>query len=162
MVERTRRAGAVARRVRLTDGMNVKDETAKLFTSFHRAVFRASQGKVFGKFGGMPVVELTTTGRKSGKPRSTMLTAPVADADRLVLVASYGGDDRDPAWYLNLKANPEVTATTGGSTRKMVARTASAGEKDELWPKITSKYKGYAGYQKKTDRPIPVVILEPR
>ncbi len=141
--------------------MNIKDELFKLGTGFHRAVFRASKGKVFGRAGGMPVVELTTTGRKSGKPRATMLTAPVVDGDRVVLVASYGGDDRNPAWYLNLTANPEVTVTTGGSTRTMVARTASAEEKAELWPQITATYKGYAGYQTKTDRPIPVVICDP-
>lgn len=142
--------------------MNIKDEMAKAVTGFHRAVFRSSQGRLLGRAGGMPVVELTTTGRKSGKERSTMLTAPIVEGDKLVLVASYGGDDRDPAWYVNLKANPEVTATTGGSTRKMVAHTATDDEKAELWPRITGKYKGYAGYQKKTDRPIPVVVLEPK
>jgi len=110
----------------------------------------------------MPVVKLTTTGRKSGKKRDTMLTSPLQDGDNVVLIASYGGDDRHPAWYLNLRDTPEVQATMTGSSRPMRARTATEAEKAEMWPKIVSAYKGYAGYQQKTDRDIPVVILEPR
>jgi deazaflavin-dependent oxidoreductase (nitroreductase family) len=110
----------------------------------------------------MPLVELVTTGRRSGKERSTMLAVPIIDADRLVLVASFGGDDRHPAWYLNLQANPEVRATIAGTTRTMIARTATEEERVELWPQITSRYQGYARYQERTERPIPVVILEPK
>jgi deazaflavin-dependent oxidoreductase (nitroreductase family) len=80
----------------------------------------------------------------------------------LVLVASFGGDDRHPAWYLNLQANPEVRVTTAGSTRTMIARTATEEERVELWPQITSVFEGYARYQERTERPIPVVILEPK
>jgi deazaflavin-dependent oxidoreductase (nitroreductase family) len=109
----------------------------------------------------MPLIELITTGRRSGKERATMLSVPIIDGDRLVLVASFGGDDRHPAWYLNLRANPEVRVTIAGSTRTMIARIATEEEKAELWPQITSVYEGYAHYQKRTDRPIPVVILEP-
>ena len=141
---------------------NLKDIMAKYGTKVHEAVFTLSSGRIAGKAGGMPVVMLTTTGRKSGAKRRTMLTSPLQDGDKVVLIASYGGDDRHPAWYLNLRDNPEVEATMGGSTKPMRARTATAGEKAELWPKITAKYKGYAGYQTKTDRDIPVVILEPR
>jgi len=78
-----------------------------------------------------------------------------------VVVASYGGDDRHPQWYLNLRAEPNVTVTMNGRPRRMVARTASAGEKAELWPRIVASYRGYGGYQERTDRDIPVVILEP-
>ena len=140
---------------------NLKDELFKLGTSFHEAVFRASDGRVFGRAGGMPVVMLTTTGRKSGKKRNTMLTAPIADDDKIVLVASYGGDPRHPAWFLNLRDNPDVEIVMRGRSGPMKARVASPQEKDELWPRVTSKYRGYAGYQKRTDRDIPVVILEP-
>ena len=140
----------------------VKDTAAKVVTGFHRFVFRTTKGKVLGKAGGMPVVELHTTGRKSGQRRSTMLTSPIQDGDTVVLVASWGGDDRHPTWYLNLQATPEVEITMGGSDRQMTARTATADEKAELWPRITETYKGYAGYQTKTDRDIPVVVLEPR
>ena len=91
-----------------------------------------------------------------------MLAVPIADSDRVVLVASFGGDDRHPAWYLNLQANPEVRVTMAGSTRTMIARTATEEERGELWPQITSVFEGYARYQERTERPIPVVILEPK
>ncbi len=142
--------------------MNPKDFAAKyLMNGLHKAILKLSGGRVLGTTFGMPVVRLTTTGRKSGEPRTTMLTSPVHDDEKVVLVASYGGDDRHPNWYLNLTANPEVEITMQGTTRSMRARVASAEEKQELWPAITKAYKGYAAYQKRTDRDIPVVILEP-
>lgn len=140
---------------------SVKDTLHKLGTGVHRAIFRASRGRVLGTMLGMPVLELVTTGRKSGARRSTMLTTPVVDGERLVLVASFGGDDRHPAWYHNLQADPKVQVTMAGSVRSMVARTATDDERDELWPRIVEAYQGYAGYQKRTTRAIPVVILEP-
>ena len=110
----------------------------------------------------MPALELTTTGRKSGQRRSVMLTSPVQLGDTLVIVASKGGNDHHPAWYLNLEANPEVTVRyKGGTARTMTARTATDAERTELWPRITAAYRGYAGYQEKTDRTIPVVFLDP-
>ena len=139
----------------------MKDRFNRAFTGLHKALFKASKGKLFGKAFGMPVVMLTTTGRKSGQPRSTMLTSPVREGDKVVLVASYGGDDRDPAWYKNLLAEPAVEIVMSGATRKMTARTATADEKAALWPQVVAAYKGYAGYQTKTDRDIPLVILEP-
>lgn len=142
--------------------MRPKDAVARLVTGLHEQVFRTTKGRVAGSALGMPVVMLTTTGRKSGKPRTTMLTSPVRDGDTVVLVASYGGDDRHPAWFLNLRDNPDVEVTMEGRTRPMRARVASAEEKAELWPRCTKAYKGYAGYQKRTDRDIPLVILEPR
>jgi deazaflavin-dependent oxidoreductase (nitroreductase family) len=108
----------------------------------------------------MPVVKLTTTGRRSGQRRDTMLTSPVHDDRRVVLVASNGGAAHHPAWYLNLRADPKVTATVEGRTRTMVARTANDEEKAQLWPQIIAAHQGYAGYQAKTDRDIPVVILD--
>jgi len=91
-----------------------------------------------------------------------MLSVPIIEGDLMVLVASFGGDDRHPAWYLNLQANPEVRVTMSGTTRTMVARTATEEERAELWPQITSAYGGYARYQERTERQIPAVILEPR
>ena len=142
--------------------MRSKDALYKVATRIHLALFNVSKGRILGKAFGMPVVELVTTGRKSGKERSTMLAASIADGDRVVLVASYGGDDRHPAWYLNLQANPEVKVTIAGSTHPMIARTATEEERGELWPRITSVFEGYARYQERTERPIPVVILEPK
>jgi deazaflavin-dependent oxidoreductase (nitroreductase family) len=141
--------------------MKPKDAFYKVGTGIHRAVFNVSKGRIFGKAFGMPHVELVTTGRRSGKERSTMLSVPIVDGDRLVVVASFGGDDRHPAWYLNLRANPEVRATIAGSTRTLIARVATEEERVALWPQITSVFEGYARYQKRTDRQIPVVILEP-
>jgi deazaflavin-dependent oxidoreductase (nitroreductase family) len=142
--------------------MRPKDAFYKLGTDIHRAVFNISKGRIFGKAFGMPIVELVTTGRRSGKERATMLSVPIVDGDRLVLVASFGGDDRHPTWYLNLQANSEVRATIAGSTRTMIARIATEEERDELWPQITSVFEGYARYQKRTERQIPVVILNPK
>lgn len=140
----------------------LKDHVVRAVTGVHELVFRRSGGRMLGRFGGMPALVLTTTGRKSGRPRSTMLTAPLVEHGRVVLVASYGGDDRHPAWYLNLAADPEVTVTMDGTETPMRARTASAEEKAELWPRIVAAYRGYAAYQRRTDRDIPVVVLEPR
>jgi deazaflavin-dependent oxidoreductase (nitroreductase family) len=80
----------------------------------------------------------------------------------VVIVASWGGDDRHPLWYLNLLEDPEVDLTMGGQTRKMRARTASSEERAALWPRVVGAYKGYGQYQTKTEREIPLVILEPQ
>ncbi len=140
--------------------MRLKDGLFKAGTGVHQAIFRASKGRLLGRAGGMPVVILSTIGRRSGKQRSTMLTSPVHDDDRIVLVASFGGDDRHPAWYLNLRDDPHVTVTMAGRDRPMLARIAGDDEKAELWPGVVEAYSGYDAYQRKTERKIPVVILE--
>jgi deazaflavin-dependent oxidoreductase (nitroreductase family) len=134
----------------------------KTVSQAHRAIVHLSGGRVLGSAFGMPVVELHTVGRISGRPRSTILTAPVIDGDRVVLVASKGGDDRDPDWFRNLMAHPEIELTMAGRRRLMRARRASADEKAEMWPRIAAAYKGYDGYQHRTERDIPLVICEPR
>jgi deazaflavin-dependent oxidoreductase (nitroreductase family) len=138
------------------------DISLKTMSRVHRAIVHLSGGQVLGSALGMPVIELHTVGRKSGRPRSTMLTAPVIDGDRVVLVASKGGDDRDPDWYLNLVAHPEVELTIAGRRRPVRARRASPAEKAELWPQVVAAYRGYGSYQRRTDRDIPLVICEPR
>jgi deazaflavin-dependent oxidoreductase (nitroreductase family) len=139
----------------------LKDFLMLRINDLHRTVFRLSKGRIANRGAGMPVVMLTTTGRKSGKPRTSMLTSPVQDGDRIVLVASNGGDDRQPAWLLNLRDHPEVEVTMEGTTRPMTARIASSDEKAELWPRVVAAHKGYADYQRRTDRDIPLVILTP-
>ena len=129
--------------------------------TIHRTVQSVSGGRLGWSLAKMLVVELTTTGRKSGLPRSVMLTSPHRNGDTIVLVASRGGDDQHPAWLLNLRDNASVTVGTKNDTKQMTARIADETERAELWPKITAVYKGYAGYQRKTDREIPVVLLEP-
>jgi deazaflavin-dependent oxidoreductase (nitroreductase family) len=138
------------------------DTGFKALTRAHRAVLHLSGGRVGGSARGMPVVELHAIGRKTGLPRTTMLTAPIADSSRVVLVASKGGDDRDPEWYRNLMAHPDIELIISGQRRAMRARRASAEEKAELWPRVVAANSGYAGYQHRTRRDIPLVICEPR
>jgi deazaflavin-dependent oxidoreductase (nitroreductase family) len=123
--------------------------------------YRLSGGRLGGRFpGGAPVCLLTTTGRRSGRPRTAPLLY-LEDGDRVALVASKGGMSRHPTWYLNCVANPEVGLEIGRERRRMRARTASAAEKTELWPRLVEMYPSYATYQTRTDRDIPVVVLEP-
>jgi len=138
------------------------DLAMKTMNNIHRTVLKLSFGKIGWDAGGMPVLELTTVGRKSGEARSVMLTSPVQDGDTLVIVASRGGDEHHPAWFLNLQANSNVQVKwKGGPTQAMHARIATPAERADLWPKVTAKYKNYAGYQEKTDREIPLVLLTP-
>jgi deazaflavin-dependent oxidoreductase (nitroreductase family) len=141
---------------------SLTDIGLKTMSRLHQTILHLTGGRVLSSAFGMPAVELHTVGRKSGQPRTTMLTAPVIDGDRVVLVASKGGDDRDPDWYRNLIAQPEIELTMAGQRRPMRARQATAEEKAELWPRIVAAYKGYGGYQNRTSRDIPVVICEPR
>jgi deazaflavin-dependent oxidoreductase (nitroreductase family) len=141
---------------------DLKDLGFKYGPMLHRALISITRGRLFNSFGGLPVVELHTTGRKTGKARVTTLIAPIITDERVVLVASKGGDDRNPTWVLNLQANPDVSLSVAGERRSMRARVASADEKAELWPQIVAAYRGYANYQKRTHRDIPVVICEPR
>ena len=132
----------------------------RVMNTVHRAILGVSGGRLGWAVGTMPVVELHTVGRTSGLRRSTMLTAPIHGDGRYVLVASKGGDDRDPEWYANLCAHPDVELTVRGTTHRFTARTASAEEKSELWPRIVAAYPGYDGYRRRTRRDIPVVICE--
>ena len=135
---------------------------AWLLENGHRAALKLTGGRWPKKLLGMQTVELHTTGRTSGQRRSTMLTAPIIDDDRVVVVASKGGHSDHPDWYKNLAAEPDVELTVAEVTKPMTARTADAEEKAELWPAIVAANKGYEGYQRNTDRDIPVVIIEPR
>ncbi len=137
------------------------DGFLKFMNTAHKSLLKISFGKFGWNAGGMPVIELVTTGRKSGEPRSVMLTSPLQEGDTLVIVASKGGEDTHPAWFLNLRDKPDVTVTMKGVTRPMTSRVATAEERERMWPLVTAKYKNYAGYQTKTDREIPLVLLEP-
>jgi deazaflavin-dependent oxidoreductase (nitroreductase family) len=141
---------------------SLADIGLKAMSRAHRAIHRWSGGRLLATPLGMPAVELHTIGRTSRLPRSTMLSAPVADAGRVVLVASKGGDDRHPDWYQNLIAHPEIELTMTGQRKPMLARRASPAEKAVLWPRVVAAYYGYAADQRRTKRDIPLVICEPR
>ncbi len=133
----------------------------KLMSVANTWVFRASGGRLGAKFiRGAPVGLLTTTGRKSGAERTTPLIYLV-DGERIVLVASQGGMPKNPLWYDNLAAQPAVAFRTPQGERRYRAHTASAAEKAALWPRLVSIYRDYDDYQKRTDREIPVVVLDP-
>lgn len=139
------------------------DLALKAMNFGHRLILKASFGKLGWTAGDMPVLELTTTGRKSGQPRSVMLTSPVQEGDTVVIVASKGGEDTHPAWFLNLRDLPDVeVAMAGGPKRPYLATVADEAERARLWPTVAANYKGYAGYQEKTDREIPLVLLTPK
>lgn len=136
------------------------DSALKMMNSVHRALITLSFGKFGRAFLGMPVVELTTTGAKSGQPRTCMLTSPYQDESGYVVVASRGGDDINPAWYHNLVAHPQIKVSiAGGPTRDMTATVLGPEERDRVWAQIAAKYKNYRGYQTKTSRVIPLVRL---
>ena len=138
------------------------DLALKAMNRVHRIVLRFTGGRLGWTAGGMPVIELTTTGRRSGQPRSTMLTSPYQEGSTVAIVASRGGDDHHPAWYLNLQDHPEVTVSVGGKpAQRMRAETAGPEERDRIWPLITGDHRNYAGYQRKTKREIPLVLLHP-
>lgn len=139
------------------------DFALKTMNTIHKIVLKASFGKLGWQAGSMPVLELTTTGRKTGQQRSLMLTSPLQQGDAIIVVASKGGEDQHPAWFLNLQANPDVqVAYKGGERKPMTAHVATAEERADLWPKVIANQKRYAEYQTKTSREIPLVLLTPR
>ncbi|MFB7719253.1 nitroreductase/quinone reductase family protein [Nocardia sp. NPDC056100] len=138
------------------------DRQLKTITTIHRAVITFSGGMLGTTFKGMPTIKLTTTGRKSGRAHTVVLTAPIIDGDTIVVVASRGGDPTDPAWLHNLRANPSVRVARGnGPALPMTARVLSSAERDALWPEVISAHPGYADYQALTTRTIPLVTLTP-
>ncbi|MCU1361633.1 MAG: hypothetical protein JWN99_2922 [Ilumatobacteraceae bacterium] len=122
--------------------------------------FRRNGGHVGGNFEGAPVLLLHTTGAKSGAARiNPMMYQPVGDA--YAVFASAAGDDADPAWFHNLVAHPDVTAEIGNETLTLHARVLDDAERAPIWERQKQDYPGFAGYEAKTDRTIPVVMLEP-
>ncbi len=140
--------------------MSIRRQVQRAFTGLHARVYRWTGGKIGRSMGAAEAVLLTTTGRKSGARRTTPLTV-VPLGDKVVLIASNGGARKHPDWYLNLTADPNVTIQRGATVTPMIARTAGPEERAELWQRAVSVYRGYAGYQEKTDREIPVVVCEP-
>ena len=130
----------------------------RLLGRFHVRVYRLTRGRFVGRVGKAPILLLTTIGRRSGEPRTAPLLY-LRDGERLVVVASFGGTPKHPVWYLNLTANPAVTVQIGRETCAATASTANAENRARIWPQLVEMYPGYAGYQEKTTREIPVVLL---
>lgn len=131
----------------------------KAMSRLNTWAYRATGGRLGGRFrGGAPVMLLTTVGRKTGKRHTTPLLY-LREGDEVVTVASKGGMDHHPIWYRNLLANPEVDVQIGTEVEHGRARTANASEKGTLWPKLVAMYPDYANYQARTTREIPVVII---
>lgn len=130
----------------------------QMITASHEFWYRLTGGLVGGNILGVPILLLETTGRKTGRPRTTPLLY-LRDGDDLVVVASYGGSPKAPDWWMNLQANDQVTVQVMGERRQVSARKANAKERARLWPRLTQMYPQYDEYQRRTTRDIPVVIL---
>ena len=124
-------------------------------------LYRTSGGRVAGKMFGAPLLILTTTGRRSGRPWSNPLMYQ-RDGDGYVIVASNAGADRHPGWWLNLRRNPEANIQIGREVIPVTATRVSGAERDRLFALMVNAYKGYANYETKTTRKIPVVRLARR
>ena len=131
----------------------------KVVTRLHMWIYRLSGGKVWNRMMGQPVVILTTQGRKSGQPWTTPLLT-FKDKEDYILVASNGGQNFHPAWYLNLQANPEVMIEVEGQKQTARAEDTKGAERERLWSIIVSKAPAYGEYEQKTEREIPVVRLK--
>lgn len=128
----------------------------------HARIYRATDGLIGHRFPGAPhTLLLDHVGAKSGTRRTTPLVY-FDDGRNVVVVASKGGHPKHPAWYHNLRAHPDITVQIGSERRAVHARVATADEHSRLWPKAVQTYSGYRGYQERTEREIPLVILEPR
>lgn len=128
---------------------------------FNVPIYRLTRGRVMGKIGRAPVLLLTSTGRRSGQPR----TAPVlflADGERVVVIGSNAGNLREPAWSHNLKANPDAEIEIRGEHRLMRARVTDGEERERLWRMMNEVYAGFDEYDERTSRDIAVFALEPR
>jgi len=126
----------------------------------HEFWYRLSGGLIGGRFGQLPILLLTTTGRKSGRKRTTPLVY-LRDGENMVVIASNGGSDRHPEWWLNLRSQPTAEVQMGRDVRTVVADKAEGDERDRLWREVVELYHGYDEYRRMTNREIPVVVLRP-
>jgi F420H(2)-dependent quinone reductase len=129
--------------------------------ALHRGLYRLSGGRIGGRIWDLEIVLLTTTGRQTGKKRTVPLCS-FRRGDDVVVIASYGGLDQPPAWWLNLQANPHAELLAGRERRSVTARDAAPDERAALWAELTARAPGYLEYERRTSREIPVVILRRR
>lgn len=138
----------------------MKDSSVRRWSRLHTLVYRLSGGRVGKRLVHNDMLLLTTRGRHSKRAHTVPLLY-LTDDDRFVVIASYGGRDRHPDWYLNLVSDPLVSVQTPGSVDAMRARVAEPAERRLWWPRVLDAYEGYRAYQTRTSREIPVVFLEP-
>ena len=131
----------------------------RVFWRIHRAFMRLTGGR-FGRVGAMNALLLTTKGRKSGERRDVARNY-MLDGDSYVVVAAYAGEDRDPAWWRNLKADPDAEVSVAGKRMKVRARESEGAERQGLWTAIVAKDPAYDEYQRRTKRRLAVVVLRP-
>jgi F420H(2)-dependent quinone reductase len=132
----------------------------KYFARAHIWVYRRTKGRLGARLLWFPAALVTTTGRKSGEPRTTP-TLYLRDGDRVILPASFGGRAENPTWYLNLKENPEVQVQIRAERLVLSARDATDEERARYWPPLMRMYPPYRGYREATERIIPLVVCEP-
>ncbi len=140
--------------------MPMNPTVMKIFSRSHVFWYRISGGVLGGKMGSAPIALLTTTGRKSGRRRTTPLQT-IEDGENIVFIASNAGHKVHPQWLLNLKANPQATVRIRREESEMVAEEATGEERERLWQKAVDQYAGYDEYKKTAEREIPVVVLKP-
>jgi deazaflavin-dependent oxidoreductase (nitroreductase family) len=136
-----------------------RSPAVEFFWKFHRALYKWTNGFFGGRTIGMPVLLLTTTGRRSRQPRTTPLTYLDHD-DAFVVFASCLGEPKHPAWWLNLEADPSATVQIGGQRIAVRAREAEGAERETLWDRVVKVAPDYDEYKRRTSRRIPVVVLE--
>ena len=138
----------------------MRDRTAQTLSTIHTLTYRLTGGRVGRRLVGNDMLLLTTRGRRSGRPHTVPLLY-LPDGDNLVVIASWGGRPQHPHWYANLEADPQATVQVLGRRWKVTAEPMAVEERNRWWPRIVDAYDGYAVYQARTDRPIPVVRLRP-
>jgi F420H(2)-dependent quinone reductase len=132
----------------------------EFFWKIHPWLYRVSGGRILGSFEGMPVLLLTTTGRKSGLPKTSPLLY-LPQGESCIVIGSYAGEPRHPAWFLNLRTNPRAEVQVRARRFPVVARITEGEERKRLWSEIIERESSYAEYQQRTTRQIPVVVLQP-
>jgi deazaflavin-dependent oxidoreductase (nitroreductase family) len=141
--------------------MSLPAGTLRALGKLNVPIYRLTRGRVLGKVGRAPVLLLTSTGRRTGQPR----TAPVLflrDGERVIVIGSNAGNTHAPAWSHNLKAHPDAEIEIRGERRPVRARVAVGEERAELWRKMNGQYDGFEDYEQRTSRDIAVFVLEPR
>ena len=133
----------------------------KVRSAIHRLYYQLTRGAIGAGSAGMPILLLTTTGRKTGRRRTTPLLY-VTDGENIVVVASNGGRPRHPQWWLNLEKNPEAKVQVRNEKRRVKAEEATGAGRERLWRLVVGMYPGYEEFQRATTRKIPVVVLRPR